>query len=259
MNVIPAPVAVWDFTNDSISRLQYGLRFCRELERGELSQPALNVLKKYSKPGPSEILYALGRGSGCTREPARNNRHAGLTRLLGELWESIDRQIWDKLSVNDCPDDWLKSFTAGELAAIAADFGPRLAAITPKELKDEAEAACLMLEGKEVGEQGVVQPVPEDDVPVFLGGGKYEFQGETTVVQGQAAAVLESLVELRAATMQQLIDRSKVPNPSAVLTALVKKHLVLAPFITLPGGKCSGGYSTRIRALKASEATDNQK
>jgi hypothetical protein len=81
---------------------------------------------------------------------------------------------------------------------------------------------------------------------VFLGDGRYQVGDEPICLDGQQANVLQVLVELRAATLGRLRDKTGVQNPSHVLTTICKSHPKLAPFIKLPGRKSRGGYSTSI-------------
>jgi hypothetical protein len=70
---------------------------------------------------------------------------------------------------------------------------------------------------------------------------------EAIRLTGYQADVLESLVTLRAASLEQLRNASGCESASAVLKQICAAHKLLAPFIKMPGGKNKGGYSTTIR------------
>lgn len=80
----------------------------------------------------------------------------------------------------------------------------------------------------------------------FLGEGRYQV-GETVLTLGSAQAkVLESLVELRTASKQRLVDVSGTDDAPRVLKTIRTNHPELARFIQLPGRKGAGGYRTSI-------------
>jgi hypothetical protein len=107
---------------------------------------------------------------------------------------------------------------------------------------------------KRVDPSQVKQDDP-DEVPVFLGNGKYKFQGDVLTLTGNEALVVQAIVELRGASFDELNTKSGATNSSHVLSTIFlkaetsSKYKWLARFIVRPGIKGGGGYSTTIRAL----------
>ncbi|MBI3461844.1 MAG: hypothetical protein HY000_02125 [Planctomycetes bacterium] len=82
---------------------------------------------------------------------------------------------------------------------------------------------------------------------VYLGDGLIEVDGEPYRLEPAQEMVIEALVELRAATKEQLIERSGVEDAVNVLKAICQAIPQLSTHITLPGGRGKGGYRTTIR------------
>jgi hypothetical protein len=61
--------------------------------------------------------------------------------------------------------------------------------------------------------------------------------------------VVDALVTLRGASKPELIEKSGVGNAPRALKAICAKYSLLQPFISLPGKRGAGGYSTTIRAV----------
>lgn len=80
----------------------------------------------------------------------------------------------------------------------------------------------------------------------YLGDGKVQIGVECYRLEGQAEIVLEALVELRAATKDELAEKSGVDDAHKVLATIRKNLPALASHITFPGGKGKGGYRTTI-------------
>jgi hypothetical protein len=83
---------------------------------------------------------------------------------------------------------------------------------------------------------------------VWIGVGKVRVGNKKFTLESQLADVLQSLVELGAATEPQLRDHSGHGEPVKLLRKLVKKFPLLAPYIHFPGKRGGGGYSTTIVA-----------
>lgn len=92
-----------------------------------------------------------------------------------------------------------------------------------------------------------IEAVAGDGEVLFLGGGRYQVGDKVTVLTGAQADVLQALVELQGASLDELRTHSGAPNPAIALKQICKSYPLLSPFITLPGGKGKGGYSTTIR------------
>jgi hypothetical protein len=76
--------------------------------------------------------------------------------------------------------------------------------------------------------------------------------GEKAVVLGlQEQDVINALVKLRAADLPTLKKQSGYKHAATVLKRLVNKrqNRILKQFITMPGGRGRGGYSTTIQAV----------
>lgn len=88
---------------------------------------------------------------------------------------------------------------------------------------------------------------PESAIPAeLLDNDRWKVGESVFVLDGTQTAVLRSLVELRAATLDGLRRQSGCDKASEVLKQIVKNHPPLAPFVTLPGAKGRGGYRTTI-------------
>lgn len=101
--------------------------------------------------------------------------------------------------------------------------------------------------GNNVARGWVVTPPEVEPIAVFLGGGKYKVDETMISLTGAQADVLQALVELQGASLDELRTHSGAPNPAIALKQICKSHPLLSPFISLPGGKGKGGYSTTIR------------
>lgn len=86
-----------------------------------------------------------------------------------------------------------------------------------------------------------------DSDVLFHGDGLYTCGDNAIRLEGSQAYVLEALVELRAATKDDLVRQSGVDDAPRVLRTIRKANDLLAPAIRLPGGKGKGGYATTIR------------
>lgn len=102
-------------------------------------------------------------------------------------------------------------------------------------------------DGQTTAAEKAGRSVPEAAEIMFLGGGRYQAGDEIIALDGNQASVLQALVELRAATKDDLVRKSGVEDAPRVLRTIRKKHPQLAPAITLPGGKGRGGYRTTVR------------
>jgi hypothetical protein len=91
-----------------------------------------------------------------------------------------------------------------------------------------------------------------DAVAVWHGNGRLQIGEQFIALEGNEANVMQSLVELRAATESQLVDKSGVTDAGRVLRRLWKGHADLARHVTLPGKRNTGGYQTDIRAVSDS-------
>lgn len=88
----------------------------------------------------------------------------------------------------------------------------------------------------------------EERLAFFHGDGLYRVDGVPPIrLEGAQADVLEALVETHAATKDRLISSSGHSDAPRVLKSICASFPQLAPFITLPGRKGKGGYSTTIR------------
>ena len=81
---------------------------------------------------------------------------------------------------------------------------------------------------------------------VYEGDGLFIVGEKSIRLEGEEEMVLESLVELRAATKTKLVNHSGVNNAVTVLRKIKLKHAALAEYITFPGGRGKGGYQTTI-------------
>jgi hypothetical protein len=195
--------------------------------------------------GDAEIRYWLGKAAGEVDRPIGKSLHDQVIKQFRSLYTEIHEPelsnlwSWDELSADHqkAKDMAIRQY----VAEIARKHCDQLDNITPEMLEAEVVVACELLEeGKQSG--GEV----DDGVPVYRGEGLYQVGNESIRLTGSQADVLETLVKLHAASMEQL-QRSGCENPSAVLASIQKVHKLLAPFIKMPGGKNKGGYSTTIR------------
>jgi hypothetical protein len=65
-------------------------------------------------------------------------------------------------------------------------------------------------------------------------------------LEASEVEVLKALVERGAATLSMLRNASTTDSPHKILRKLVRKYPVLDGFITFPGVRGKGGYSTKI-------------
>jgi len=86
----------------------------------------------------------------------------------------------------------------------------------------------------------------ESPAVVYRGDGLYETSSGPLRLESSEEMVLESLVEQKAATKDQLAKHSGVDEPQKVLKTIRDKFPGLADAIILPGGKGKGGYRTTI-------------
>jgi hypothetical protein len=92
----------------------------------------------------------------------------------------------------------------------------------------------------------VAKPPAVGSVPVYEGGVVLSVDGPPIRLQNAEAEVLEALIDKRAATLTELRRLSGHEDVSGILSRIRDRHPALAPFITLPGGKGRGGYTTTI-------------
>ncbi len=88
--------------------------------------------------------------------------------------------------------------------------------------------------------------IDETTSVVFLGDGIYQKGSENIKLDGNEANVVQALLELGAATKDELTKQSGVSDASRVLRGVHRKHAMLRDSITLPGRKGRGGYRTTI-------------
>lgn len=81
----------------------------------------------------------------------------------------------------------------------------------------------------------------------ILDGNHLIIDNRSIVLEEAEADVVTALVELKAADLPTLAKQAGQRYPAKVLTRLVEKYDGLDEFITLPGGRGRGGYSTTIR------------
>jgi hypothetical protein len=86
-------------------------------------------------------------------------------------------------------------------------------------------------------------------VPSLTLDGKLRIGDRLIVLTDPERAVIQALVELGAAKKGDLDRRSGVTNSPRILRLLISKY-DLDDWISMPGGKGMGGYSTRIRLDK---------
>lgn len=132
------------------------------------------------------------------------------------------------------------------IAEIAKRFERCLDALDSEDvdlLRAEAELASELLT-RWLKDQR--QPAPDNGTPIFLGEGRYQIGRTTICLNGSQADALQALIELRGANFDQLRKHGGVSNPSSLLKSICENQAHLAPYISLPGGKNKGGYSTTI-------------
>jgi hypothetical protein len=88
---------------------------------------------------------------------------------------------------------------------------------------------------------------PRSDA-VSLGDERFRVGRVTIKLDVTQASVLESLVRLEAASLDELRKESGCNDAARILKRIKQSHPPLAPFITLPGRKGHGGYRTTIRS-----------
>lgn len=131
----------------------------------------------------------------------------------------------------------------------------------PGDLERRAKAECdrlmAMLEtpsGKQLlwewwqQQQTVPDSFRGTDVCIYLGNGKLLVDRQGITVEGAEETVLEALIELRQCKMPELVAKSGYKKAARILKRIVEKHHALNRFITLPGKRGKGGYSTTIIA-----------
>jgi hypothetical protein len=84
------------------------------------------------------------------------------------------------------------------------------------------------------------------DGATWLGQGRFRVGGETIVIEGRRAVVIETLVILGAADKPELERTSRCGDAVQLLREVVRLYPQLAPYITRPGARGRGGYSTTI-------------
>jgi len=96
--------------------------------------------------------------------------------------------------------------------------------------------------------EGKVRIQPTEPKPVWLGKGRVRVGDKVLALEFQEGTVLQTLVELGAATGKNLERTSGVDDAVRVLKKLRTKYPELEPHIILPRARGRGGYSTTIRA-----------
>jgi len=196
--------------------------------------------------GDADIRYWLGKAAGAGDKPLGKSLHDQVIKQFRSLYvETHDPELPNLRAWDDLPDDDLKSKDQAilrDLAEIARKHCEELEKITPVMLEAEAVAACRLLEARQFPSDDL-----DDNVAVYHGKGLYQVDPESILLTGYQADVLHALVELRAASLEQLRTQSGCDNPSATLKSIRERHSLLAPFIRMAGRKNSGGYSTTIR------------
>jgi len=94
---------------------------------------------------------------------------------------------------------------------------------------------------------GVHVEVDKVDEVIYRGNGIF-FAGNQNIRLDRAEEiVIETLIEARALSKDELITRSGVDDAVRILKRIKKKHPAIGKAIVLPGGKGRGGYSTSIK------------
>ncbi len=88
---------------------------------------------------------------------------------------------------------------------------------------------------------------PEPREAVYLGQGRVRIGNGTISLAGQEHAVIEALVDLKAASKSDLETKSGYADAVKVLRRIRDKYPVLKPYIIMAGKRNSGGYQTTIR------------
>jgi hypothetical protein len=78
--------------------------------------------------------------------------------------------------------------------------------------------------------------------PAIYRDSELHVNGQVLRLTDAEAAVVHTLVHLRAVTLDDLAGQSGNDRPAQVVTRLLQKHPVLRAYIVPPGGKGKGGY-----------------
>ena len=139
------------------------------------------------------------------------------------------RYLWGTISVNVAKSDY----------AVRPDFCEYMG-LNVSELKARIISERANLFGQQT------QPNAVSEKALWLGEGKVRVGNETKKLESQLSDVLQALVEMEAATTPDLIQKSGRVEAPKLLRKIVKKFPMLEPYISFPGKRGSGGYSTTI-------------
>lgn len=98
-------------------------------------------------------------------------------------------------------------------------------------------------------------PPPIKPNAISFGDGRFQIDGTEIQLDHAKAKVLEALVKRRSATKAALCDDTGVENPGRKLKEIREKYPIFSPYITLPGRKGRGGYTTRIKPAEELDAS----
>lgn len=110
----------------------------------------------------------------------------------------------------------------------------------------DAFAALGVWHGQNLTGGKVTSAKTSNEQCVYLGGRRIRCNKKTIALGDAQADVVEALVELEAATEEQLARCSGRSFPGRILRSILKQHPALAAEITLPGKRGRGGYATTI-------------
>ena len=185
--------------------------------------------------------------------------HVARGQLPPEVLRIIDRQLLHSPATEDNPHPpgWLNvRYTAlvrsagddelTERARIRAALATLSRVMRVKRLPDDpaewqrmAATLCAVCPPP-----ATVDPPADPVPPQYLGDGRVRIGGETVCLEGNEADIVETLVILGAANIDEL--RKVADNVPRVLNRIREKYPLLAPHIISPGAKGRGGYRTTI-------------
>jgi hypothetical protein len=260
----PTPQAVWQFNSKVIVLLQKAGRLCRDLAQACLDEESArfkinDVSSRLSDvTSCKELFYWCGRAYATTQpqegpsNPHLASCHIFCVRLVLDFIQPVLAHQIVKTQPAEPSTIRVPQVLTGaiDLAAVAEiakqceRFFDKIDEEDVALLRSEADMACKLLAQSPSDQQQ--QPAPESSTPIFLGTGRYRVGVKVICLGGSQADALQALVELRAATFEQLKKHSGASNPSVLLKSICENQALLAPYISLPGGKNKGGYSTTI-------------